>query len=288
MTRTARPKLLLIAGVARSGSTALHFMLGNRPDSAALGEIYAWYRPFRPHHLRPNCSCGRTLPECTVWSQIDRPRARHLHRAVADTLGVDVVVDSSKSLSWIRDASAWARRDEMDVHVIVSWREAKATAFSYWRRGAPGWAENLEGYLRRLDDLDLPWRALPFDELIAQPESTLGALYEPLGLSYEPGQERFWEGEFHSLFGDDGTVTQVTKGSSELSPPQFPEDFEIYWSGLPGELHARMETIAATMRTGKDEGSTSRKLPPTWYLKNKAINARDRLLLRARPDAVIR
>ena len=285
---SSKPKLLLIAGVARSGSTALQFVLGNRPDSAALGEIYAWYRPFRSHHLHPDCVCGKKLPECPVWSRIDRPPARHLHRAVADILGVDVVVDSSKNLNWINDASRWARRDGMDVDVILSWRGAKAIAYSYWRRDAPGWMRNLEGYIRRLNELGLPWRALTFETLIARPESALGTLYGPLGLTYEPGQERFWEGDYHSLFGDDGTVTQVVKGASELALPQFPDDFESYWSRLPAEIHARMERIDAMVRTGKPGGSASRRLPPLWYLKNKGVITRDRLRLRLRPGTDIR
>jgi hypothetical protein len=279
---------VLIAGVARSGSTALDCILGNRPDSASLGEIYAWYRPFRPHHLCPTCTCGRDLAHCPVWSRIGRPPARHLHRTVADVLGVDVVVDSSKNLNWIRDAYRWARTDDMNVHVVLAWRGTKALAHSYWKRGFVGWADNLEGYVGRLMDLRLPWRTLDFEALVTEPEQALATVYEPMHLRFVPGQERFWEGQFHSLFGSGATRDQVSGGASRLFAPDYPKDFEDYWSGLPADVRARMDQLDATARAGREGEPARSPIPPPWYLKGRAITALDRVKLRLHPRTKIR
>ena len=82
----------------------LDLILGNRPDAFSCGEIYARYRPFRPHHLAPICACGAPVASCPRWRKVGDVRAKHLHRRIVDSLGVTTVVDSSKNLTWIHDA----------------------------------------------------------------------------------------------------------------------------------------------------------------------------------------
>src|SRR5690606_5281222 len=100
-----RPMVVFVAGVSRSGSTMLDLILGNRPDSFSCGEVYARYRPFRPHHLEPVCACGAPVETCPVWRKVGEVRAPHLHRRIVHSLGATTVVDSSKNLVWISDAS---------------------------------------------------------------------------------------------------------------------------------------------------------------------------------------
>lgn len=289
MSRDEEPILILIAGVARSGSTAVDFILGNRHDSFSLGEVHAAYRPFRSHHLSPNCNCGEPISRCPVWARTGLPPAKHLHRAIADAHGARVVIDSSKSLGWVRDAARWAAADGMRVELVLPWRGAKAVAASYWKRGAPGWSGNLIGYMRRLQDLSLPWSTLYFDDLIADPQAALDSVYLPLGLRYERGQEEFWKGEFHSLFGSGGTRSQVTAGRSQLSPPAFSAEFEAYWANLPSGVVAAMTGVEEAVREGGRNGHRARRrLPPRWYWKHRLVNLRDKALLARDPSRDVR
>lgn len=283
-----RPLLVLVAGVARSGSTALDRMLANRPDAASVGEVYAWYRPYRSHHRAPRCGCGVELERCPMWSQVGRPRARHLHRRVVDALGVDVVVDSSKSLGWIRDATRWARRDGLDVMVVMPWRGCGPLAHSYWKRGHDDWLRNLEGYLRRLGDLGLSWGAVDLDALVHDPGRTLDELYARVGRRYRPGQERFWEGSAHSLFGSEGTQRQIEAGRSSLRHTELPPAFERYWRELPPDVRRRADAVDASVRRGGSACHVPSWRPPPWYVKQRALDLRNRAVLAVRPDARLR
>lgn len=276
MAAVDAPRLLLVAGVARSGSTALDFMLGNRDDAFSLGEVFSWYRPFRPYQLHPTCECGLPVTECPVWRRIGRPPARHLHRRVADTLAVDTVVDSSKRLSWIADAHRWASRDGMAPHVILTWRRPQQLAYSYWKRGALDWASNLDRYLHQLATLGLPYHVVSFDALIEDPPATLARLLDAVGLELVPGQERFWEGELHSLFGSGGTREQVRTGDSRLSTPDLPDDFSAYWDALPKDLIDHLDELDERVRAGAPPIAprTGSWVPPPWYLRQRAAAVR--------------
>lgn len=280
------PGVILIAGVARSGSTMLDFVLGNRSDSFSMGEIYAWYRPFRGHHRKPTCSCGSAVGRCSIWSPLGKPPARHLHAEVARSVGAEFVVDSSKNLGWIRDASVWATRDGMDVRVILPWRGVKMLAHSYWKRDVANWLENLEGYFRRLASLGIAWMPLDFDELIAAPEQALTPLYASLGASYRPGQEAFWSGEFHSLFGSGGTRSQVGQQSA-LTIPHFSDEFEAYWIEVVQQSQARLEAVESIAQSGRVRAESTR-LPPSWYMKHRLLSVRDRLALGVDPRRDLR
>lgn len=273
--------LVLVAGVSRSGSTIVDLILGNRPDSFSLGEIYAWYRPFRSHHLDPVCACGEPLRSCPVWSEVGKPPPRHLHRDVAERLGADFVVDSSKNLGWIRDAHRWALSDGLQVQILMPWRGCKMIAHSYWKRDVPRWLENLEGYFQRLTSLDLPWQSVRFVDLVDDPASALVSFYDEAGSSFLPDQSSFWKGEFHALFGSGGTRSQVGRESS-LAEPDFDATFEDYWTGLDSSIHARVASLEEIALQGCTSGE-GKRLPQPWYVKHRSMALVDQVMLARRP-----
>jgi hypothetical protein len=282
MTAPADRSLLLVAGVSRSGSTMLDLVLGNRPDAFSCGEIYAWYRPFRAHHLAPTCACGRPVGSCPVWGRIGHPRAGALHHTIAGSTGAAMVVDSSKNLAWIADATRWARRRGMAVQVVVAWRTPRQIAYSYWKRGDTGWAENLLRYVERLDGLGVGYEVIVADDLIRDPAATLAQFYERLGTGYHVGQERFWEGRFHHLFGSGGTKAQLGRDDASLAAVDLPEAVLDHWHELPPALRARLDALDERM-TASDGPAARRRpvLPPTWYASARLHGLRRTVALRA-------
>ena len=285
-----RRRVLLVAGVSRSGSTALDFILGNRPGGFSLGEIYAWYRPFRHPHIEPQCACGRPWYQCSIWQKVGHPKARHLHRTVADALAATTVVDSSKDLSWIRDAYRWAAADGLEPHVVLSWREPRGLAYSYWKRGdlgapKPPWLTNLEEYVRRLDDLGVAYHAVSFDQLIADPVSTLEKLHAAIGMVSWPGQERFWESDYHSMFGSGGTREQLRAQSAKLEQPELPQAFLEYWNQLPTAWREALDELNTRVLSGHRVPSPSRYLPPRWYVRSRWVAYRQEFRVRSRRAA---
>lgn len=78
------PKLVYIAGAARSGSTLLNLLLGNSSEMTALGEVHRLALYARTN-AEP-CTCGRPVTSCEFWSRVEeegrallgRPRAAGL------------------------------------------------------------------------------------------------------------------------------------------------------------------------------------------------------------------
>ena len=60
-------RVLYVAGLARSGSTVLGYVLGKLPGTIFVGELALFWRRFAEGEL---CSCGKPLPDCHFWSAV--------------------------------------------------------------------------------------------------------------------------------------------------------------------------------------------------------------------------
>jgi hypothetical protein len=68
--RSARPRVLLIVGSGRSGSTLFERALGGVKGVAALGElVHMWDRAVRDDEL---CACGQPFGACPFWTAVGR------------------------------------------------------------------------------------------------------------------------------------------------------------------------------------------------------------------------
>jgi hypothetical protein len=78
-------RVLYVAGLPRSGSTVLGYVLGRQPGTIFVGELTFFWRRFAEGEL---CSCGMPLPDCHFWSavvckafgQVTREQARELNK----------------------------------------------------------------------------------------------------------------------------------------------------------------------------------------------------------------
>lgn len=291
--------LVLVAGASYSGTTMLDLMLGNNDRAFSCGEIYARFRPHRqlhsigfrstlapPERVSIRCACGRK--PCPAWARLSNVPEHQFHDQVFDRLGVSVVVDSSKRLSWVLDAHRWASA-RVQIHDLLIWKQPRELAYSHWRRSGDIrlWRSSFVSYHRRYFGLGLPFVSVPYHDLVADPPGTLRAICAMLGLPYADGQERFWEGEHHVLFGSGGARRQVDRGESVLSAPAFPPEFVSAWDGIASEVEQddqvqeiRSNLLRADVRraTGPPVPSTDRTQPPSlrrppWYYKDRAVLA---------------
>ncbi|MCW4466148.1 sulfotransferase [Glutamicibacter sp. MNS18] len=86
-----RPRVLMLGGFGRSGSTLLERCLAQCEDFAGLGELlHLWERGLRDNEL---CGCGEPFGQCPVWQQIGQQAfggwsVLDMDQAVSDRLGV--------------------------------------------------------------------------------------------------------------------------------------------------------------------------------------------------------
>ena len=123
----------------------LDLMLGSGTRAFSCGEVFAWFRPFEPRHFSPECACG-CVP-CPVWDELSDLTEERFHAGVIDRLGMQIVVDSSKSLDWVSDANAWARASGLRVENVLIWKDPLSLGFSFWKRG---WLRDKCNYSRLL------------------------------------------------------------------------------------------------------------------------------------------
>lgn len=219
--------LINICGTARSGSTMVDLMLGNDPRAFSLGEVYAWFRPFRAHHFNIICSCGQN--NCP-WEKLKTLKENEFYQKCFELLDVDTLVDSSKNLPWVIDNNIWAEENGITVRNVLLFKDPISFFYSFWKRGVPlEQARNNEfiKYYKRFFQTNIPFIALGYDNFVADPAITLENLCKVLEIPYFAGKERFWEKEHHHLFGSRGTRKQVEISKSEIRKKEdYPQEFK--------------------------------------------------------------
>jgi len=103
-------RVLYVAGLPRSGSTVLGYVLGGLPGVIFVGELTYFWRRFAEGEL---CSCGTPLPDCPFWSavvgnafgQMTREHARELNK-----LERKVIRWQPFGLAPVRWSTRWSKR----------------------------------------------------------------------------------------------------------------------------------------------------------------------------------
>jgi len=276
--------LIMVCGSARSGTTMLDLMLGNADDAVSTGEVFALFRPYMPHHLSPECSCGN--PDCDFWAGLlDIPASQFHASILRQRPNAKMVVDSSKDLRWVVDSNVWARQQGLPVKNVVIWKNAKDLSYSYWRRGdsISMYRNQFLTYYGRLLDLGLPFVALNYQTLVDDTQSTLRELCLQLGLAYDDSRMEFWRKQHHHFFGSSGTKRQVGKSDSSIKKvTDFPDEFlrlfedEQEWLESSAEFNLVVEQLRArdvSQHPNLDEEANLSALRPIWYYRHMLKSA---------------
>jgi hypothetical protein len=239
----ARPRVLYLGGLGRSGTTVLERVLGELPGACSVGElVHLWRRGVLDDET---CGCGRPFSQCPFWSEVGRrafggwspamaermeelrPRVDRtrfiprllvprllgrrraelreyvttylrLYRAISETTGGGVVIDSSKPSSL-----AFCLRTEpgIDLRVVHVVRDSRGVAYSWTKevrrpeasaddalmtryspaRSAALWVgHNL--FFGLLGWLGTSRRLLRYEDFVADPPAVLAELAEFAGL----------------------------------------------------------------------------------------------------------
>ncbi len=276
--------LILVAGTARSGSTALDLLLSDALDAISCGEIHAVFRPYREHHLHPHCRCG--LKNCEYWAALDPLRPAHAHAALMAAHGRRVIVDSSKNLVWISDSVRWAREMGVRPAIVLTWKSPADLAHSWWKRygdrGVAGALNDFVRYHSRLLSLDSPFVAVRNRDVVRDGAAVTGRIGGLLGLEAPtPSGDPFGPTR-HLLFGSGGV-----KQARAVEADDRAAAFEAAWDRAPEHLVSRADALAAQFEERDVHGvaevpaAAIRRRFRLWHLRGRVATARHRRRLMA-------
>lgn len=229
--------LINIFGAPRSGTTMLDVMLGNDKESFSLGEIHAWFRPFRTHHFKIRCNCGN--PECEYWNKIKHYKESEFHTKAFEELQVNFLIDSSKHLDWMIDNQQWALQNNIKIVNFLIYKPFKEYAHSIWKRGESmnQAFKKYKSYYSRFFDARIPAYSINYRELVEHPESILDKLCNVTGQKSYPKRKNFWEYESHHLFGSGGIRRQLREGETGIKDStDYQPEFLALWTEFKEKL----------------------------------------------------
>jgi hypothetical protein len=276
--------LINVCGDNRSGTTMLDLMLGNAREAFSCGEVYAWFRPWRRHHFKLECSCNE-MP-CPYWEKFKNISENDFHKSLFEKLGIQFVVDSSKEISWVIDNNNWAVANGINVVNLLLWKNPIDLAYSHWKRGGGrhGWRKSFLSYYKKFFQAGIPFVSVNYNALASTPNKTLGEICNVVGIEYFEGKERFWEKKHHYLFGSLGIRKQLEdKMNIEIRKPgKFPDDFKKDVSCLESKIKGdkkiqkTLETLRKrdvskiiTLDSYVQERRKTHRIYPIWYYTDR-------------------
>jgi hypothetical protein len=195
-------KVIFVGGTSYSGSTFFDMTLGNDPAGFSVGEVYALFHPYRPHHIEPPCGCGDAA--CTIWSEILAAGEEKLYETLfALNPEAEFIVDSSKDPFWIARQVERLQRAGIETRHILIWKTPLELAASFKKRDElAAWEKSWVNYYRLYHTLVSGWRSVPY-AAYTQDTAVLPAICAYLDIPYFAGKEAYWEKTHHLLFGND-------------------------------------------------------------------------------------
>jgi Sulfotransferase family len=222
-------RIIYIASASHSGSTLLDMMLNAHPEIISVGEVLKLNRIkiAKTGRVKPTrCSCGAgTLLQCEFWSRVDEwirtthgksfadlelndhgsePReANHvLFSAIAAVSGKKFIVDSSKMPHRLK---LLLRCDGLDVYPIHLSRKPAGQIASMIEHHSLMKSilhyEVVQAQIRRTLK-SVSHSTVSYEDMVVDPERTLQAMLEPLGLEFHPRQLAWAEQVKHSFAGN--------------------------------------------------------------------------------------
>ncbi len=187
-------KVIIVTGTTRSGSTLLDKMLGNSPDGISLGEIHTIFRPWLSRHLkRPFYNKEQRI----FWSDIKQGSEREVYKNLFKKFDdVNFLVDSSKSVLWIRDQNKYSESKDYEIIPIIIFKTPLEYAYSmYKRNNLRNWDQKWIRTHLWLFYVLTDFFTVKYQQLAKNPASKLESICEKVGIDYFEGKEKFWNSD---------------------------------------------------------------------------------------------
>jgi hypothetical protein len=192
--------MVWVAGLHRSGTSLLHFLVGALPGYIALGEILSLID--NPDAIAradtSTCSCGSTIAACSFWGQLlpqlkgdgdYAPVIDHFRKRYPGQVAVDSSKDYRTVLTQMPDA-----------RVILCIRDVRAWAVSNQCqsvRGFVSWYRRNRALMNALKDRT--YLTIGYGEATLRPDETFQRMADYLGIAEPPDWHGFGRAEHHAV-----------------------------------------------------------------------------------------
>lgn len=224
---STRPKILVIAGWERSGSTILANVLGSAPGVVTVGEVNnLWERGFGADL---SCACGAPFGRCELWAPIARAAFGESNAEVAARAAS--VIERMGNTWLVRRRLPLLRRGQLDRG------RAYAELLAPLYRAAAGHT----GARLLVDASKSPWHTLVASELDGFDVRVLHLVRDPRGVAYSLRKKvRYDRDDERSIYMDRHSATKSTLAWIYRS-----RLIERTWAGDPRMRFLRYEDFVA-------------------------------------------
>ncbi|HJV28414.1 MAG TPA: sulfotransferase [Aromatoleum sp.] len=250
----SRRKVVFVMGNGHSGSTLLELILGGHPKVRALGELNNLHKAIDADEPDEPRLCHVCEGYCEFWNgQVDRATiARHvsqrglfaplkrgvsllrndLYRHLFTKSGAEILVDGSKSVSWIsrqvRPRLSWGDVSPFLLYIV---RDGRAVVNSRLRKYPDRSVEQEARHWKRITErLHAYYDKFPadrrhrvsYEDLATKPEEVIRGVCQALQIDFRPSMLRYWEHDHHTTFGNTGTRSLIARYRTQFGVADAP------------------------------------------------------------------
>lgn len=262
-------KIINICGTGRSGSTVMDLMIGSLEKTMSLGEINAYYYPYRRHHISPLCSCE--IEQCITFNKIKNYSRKDVYNKLFEDNEIENIVDSSKSLFWIFENMKHLKGGSTEIFNIVLIKDFKSYAHSIWKRGGRIQVAYRKyiSYYNMLINSGINYCLVNQSDLINNKENVSNIIRDYTGLVLKKEHFDFWNFENHYFFGSPSAKKQISNKSKQKPigfEDKFLIDFDLFIDGKKGDILMKLKNRLKNKEFVDSRPNIKFK---TWYMLKK-------------------
>ena len=193
-------QVIFITGTSYSGSTLLDMILSNDTKGISLGEVNAFFRPYRKHHLE---QFNIEKENKTIFYKAFLNGEGKLYQSIFNLdPKVEFIVDSSKDIFWINFQIKNLIRQGIDYKIVLIYKSAENLAYSFYKRNIFNkWQKHYIKYYKKLFYFDFELIYVKSDEIFSNLD-LLKNLCTMLNIPFFVNKKKYWNKNHKTLFGN--------------------------------------------------------------------------------------
>ena len=193
-------QVIFITGTSYSGSTLLDMIISNDPNGISLGEVNAFFRPYRKHHLEQIMIENK---KNSIFYKTLLNGEKNLYKSIFNlNPNVKFIVDSSKDVFWINYQIKNLKKQGIDYKIVLIYKSPENLAYSFYRRNIfSKWQKHYIKYYKKIIYFDFELIYVKSDKIFSN-SASLKKLCSSLNITFRADKINYWKKSHKTLFGN--------------------------------------------------------------------------------------